>query len=71
MDTYDHIDVVLGRQLGIPNMKELLQYLSLINDGNGSHVNYLPPGAHPGFSQGGSNFFPCIVASRVRKINFT
>ena len=28
-------------------------------------------GAHPGFSQGGGGFFTCIVASRVRKINFT
>ena len=28
--------------------------------------------AHPGFSQGGGgDFFPCIVASSVRKINFT
>ena len=27
--------------------------------------------AQPGFSQGGSNFFPCIVATRVRKITFT
>ena len=27
-------------------------------------------GTHPGFSQGGP-FFPCIVTTRVRKINFT
>ena len=35
-----------------------------------SHLHSLP-GAHPGISQGGPIFFPCIVARRVRKINFT
>ena len=29
------------------------------------------PEAHPEFSQGERNFVPCIVASRVRKINLT